>query len=55
MYADAAAEKAARRWRTENQMSPVHKRRNKKDRKAEAQQRNSKRGCKHAWMKEHAA
>jgi hypothetical protein len=54
MYADAAAEKQARRWRTENQMSPVNQRRNRKNRKAEAQQRNSKRGCKHNWLKDQA-
>jgi IS5 family transposase len=54
MYADAAVEKAARRWRTENQMSPVNKRRNNKNRKAESLQRTSKRGCKHTWLKDQA-
>ena len=54
MYADAAVEKAARRWRTENQMSPVNQRRNRKNRKAEALQRNSKRGCKNSWLRDQA-
>lgn len=38
------AEKARRRWRTENQMSSVNKRRNTKDRRAEAERSNTKRG-----------
>jgi hypothetical protein len=44
------AEKARRRWRTENQMSSVNKRRNVKDRKAEAGRSNTKRG--RAWKGE---
>jgi hypothetical protein len=44
------AEKARRRWRTENKMSSVNKRRNVKDRKAEAGRSNTKRG--RAWKGE---
>ena len=44
------AERARRRWRTENGMSSVNQRRNTKDRKREAQQSNTKRGG--AWKRE---
>ena len=49
-YDTQAAEKARRRWRTENRMSSVNKRRNLKNRKAEAQDANTKRG--QAWKKD---
>jgi hypothetical protein len=45
-----AAEKARRRWRTENKMSSVNDRRNTKNRKAEAERSNTKRGK--AWRRE---
>lgn len=44
------AEKARRRWRTENQMSSVNDRRNTKNRRAEAERSNTKRGK--AWRRE---
>jgi hypothetical protein len=43
-------EKARRRFRFENQTGAVHKRRNTKNRKAEAQRSNTKAGK--AWRKE---
>lgn len=47
---DHEAERARRRWRAENNMSSVNRRRNTKDRKAEAEQSNTKRGKE--WRRE---
>ena len=44
------AEKARRRWRTENRMSSVNARRNTKNRRAEAERSNTKRGK--TWRRE---
>ena len=49
------AEKLRRRARYEQRLGAVHKRANRKDRKREAQQSNSRRGNKQAWMKEQMA
>lgn len=48
------SEKTRRRARYEQRLGAVHKRKNTKDRKSEAQQANLKRGNKQAWMKEWA-
>lgn len=48
------AEKLRRRARYEQRLGAVHRRANTKDRKREAQQSNTRRGNKQAWMKEWA-
>ena len=48
-------EKLRRRARYEQRLGAVHKRPNRKDRKREAQQSNTRRGNKQSWMKEQLA
>ena len=48
-------EKARRRVRYEQRLGAVHKRANRKDRRRESEQSNTKRGSKQSWMKEQAA
>ena len=48
-------EKVRRRARYEQRLGAVHKRPNLKDRKREAQQSNTRRGNKQAWMKDQAS